>query len=329
MSLSLSLAGMVLLSAQAAFAQSYSVYAFPSPAGGAMPTALVAHNGAVYGGTDFGGAAGAGVIYQLMPPSAGPWSETVLHNLDQGLGVETAGLTVAQNGVVYAIAGAGGNGPCSALPSGCGTVFELRPPSGGSGSWQAGLLHAFQAGTDGAFPTSLLQANDSLFGTTDNGGGSPACPYGGCGTVFQLTPPTTDGPWTETILYAFQGGADGGSPTSLTSIAGVLYGITGYNSDTVFQLTPPAAPGSTWTFKTIYTFTAGTGFPTSLTAGPDGALYGTANLAVNSNGSVFQLAPATEDTWTLSIIYDFMGGADGNTPNALIPGHGGNLYAPL
>jgi len=47
------------------------------------------------------------------------------------------------------------------------------------------------SGTDGAYPTGLIQGTDgNFYGTTSIGGANTACDAGsaGCGTVFKLTP---------------------------------------------------------------------------------------------------------------------------------------------
>jgi uncharacterized repeat protein (TIGR03803 family) len=71
--------------------------------------------------------------------------------------------------------------------------------------------------------------------------------YGGTtnnGTLFSLTPPGTEGgSWTETVLYFFTGGSDGGIPTGVAmGSGGVLYGTTESggisNFGTVFSFAP-------------------------------------------------------------------------------------------
>jgi hypothetical protein len=65
------------------------------------------------------------------------------------------------------------------------------------------ILYSFQGGNDGSNPAAGLIADKagSLYGTTRNGG-STACNTGGCGTVFELSPPAAPGgQWTETVLY--------------------------------------------------------------------------------------------------------------------------------
>jgi uncharacterized repeat protein (TIGR03803 family) len=61
------------------------------------------------------------------------------------------------------------------------------------------------------------------------------------GTVFELSPSASGG-WTEQILYSFQGGTDGSTPSSglIADTAGNLYGETGQGGSgslgTVYEL---------------------------------------------------------------------------------------------
>ncbi len=106
---------------------------------------------------------------------------------------------------------------------------------------------------DGAAPVSsaVLGANGALYGTTQYGGStSSACQatfdnLSGCGTVFQLTPPTTPAAtWTETVLHNFTGqNGDGAMPLAglALSSTGVLYGTTsagGAGASVVFSIKP-------------------------------------------------------------------------------------------
>ena len=99
------------------------------------------------------------------------------------------------------------------------------------------MIYSFTgANGDGASPAAgvVLGKNGVLYGTTTFGGNATAChnPYtqaSGCGTVFELTPPSTPGGvWTATILHSFTGPSGEGSlPGPLTaSPVGVLYGPT-------------------------------------------------------------------------------------------------------
>jgi uncharacterized repeat protein (TIGR03803 family) len=101
-----------------------------------------------------------------------------------------------------------GGAPRCADGGGCGTVFELSPPTQGFG-WTETVLHTFKNVGDGRTPGASLifDPQGNLYGTTTAGGND-------CGTVFRLAPPATNGdPWTHTVIYAFSGGTDGCLPT--------------------------------------------------------------------------------------------------------------------
>jgi uncharacterized repeat protein (TIGR03803 family) len=93
---------------------------------------------------------------------------------------------------------------------------------------------------DGAQPLAgvILDAQGNLYGTTYDGGGS-GCGGDGCGTVFKVTPSGS-----ETILYSFTGGADGGLPMAglVMDGQGNLFGTAstgGFDGfGVVFEVTP-------------------------------------------------------------------------------------------
>ena len=85
-------------------------------------------------------------------------------------------------------------------------VFELSP--NGSGGWNASVLHTFTGGVkDGMYaPGNLvLDQAGNLYGTTGSDG------FYRFGTVFQVRP-SVSGIWTESTIYSFKGGSDGGDP---------------------------------------------------------------------------------------------------------------------
>jgi uncharacterized repeat protein (TIGR03803 family) len=81
----------------------------------------------------------------------------------------------------------------------------------------------------------------------------------------------------------------------------------------VFELTHSAG---VWQFTTLYAFTGqpDAGFPYGgLALDGAGNLYGTSYYAgANGFGSVYQLAPQPDGTWTETVLYSFKGGTDGS-----------------
>jgi uncharacterized repeat protein (TIGR03803 family) len=301
---------------------------------GAMPyTGLISDaSGALYGTTAYGGAFNEGTVFKLTPPATagGTWTETVLYNFTNGNdgAIPYAGLTADASGALYGAAFFGG-------AYGAGTVFKLTPTP--NGEWAFSVLYTFTGGNDGANPNATLisDATGALYGTTVYEGG----PYNN-GTVFELTPPATPGgAWTETVLHSFGGGSDGANPYSglIFDASGALYGTTYYGggyyyAGTLFQLTPPAAPGGIWTETVLHTFSWSDGaYPYgTLIADASGALYGTtANGGLDQNyGTVFQLTPpaTTGGAWTETVLYRFTGGDGANPYAGLISDASGVLY---
>jgi uncharacterized repeat protein (TIGR03803 family) len=254
-----------------------------------------------------------------------------------------AGLIADQNGNLYGTTEDGG-------PWNYGTVFKLTPPATASGAWTETVLYSFTGHTDGEKPLGGLIAdqNGNLYGTTYDGGAS------GYGTVFELGPPAVaGGSWTETVLHSFDpNGSDGFQPTAglIADQNGNLYGTTQYGGGqgycgspgcgTVFELTPPATPGGTWTETVLHSFAGypnDGGVPTArLIVDKKRNLYGTTYIGgpgcsdVHGCGTVFKLTPPTKGggTWTETVLYSFLGGNDGAFPYyaGLIADKKGNLY---
>jgi uncharacterized repeat protein (TIGR03803 family) len=204
---------------------------------------------------------GCGLVYELSPPvgGSGVWTPAATYAFGgwPSDGCESlAPLTEGPGGVLYGTTSAGGSGNCEGVLAnrGCGTVFELTPPAAPGAAWTETVIYNFTAANgDGAFPVTgvVLGKNGVLYGTTGYGGvtsGSPCSLIGvvvGCGTVYELTPPTSPGgPWTETILHSFTGqNGDGAIPGPLTvGPDGVLYGPTSGGGSaghgTIFALEP-------------------------------------------------------------------------------------------
>jgi uncharacterized repeat protein (TIGR03803 family) len=198
------------------------------------------------GGTNFGKACGlgCGTVFELSPVTGGGWTETVIHSFaDNGTdgAIAYGGLIIDGAGNLYGATNAGGTGTCKANTlTGCGTVFEFSPATGGG--WTETILYNFiNDGTDGIYPQggTLLLAGGNLYGTTGLGGASKG------GIAYKLTP-ASGGGWTETILHAFEtNGTDGYGPNGslIMDASGNLYGTTGTGGSsgqggTAFEITP-------------------------------------------------------------------------------------------
>jgi uncharacterized repeat protein (TIGR03803 family) len=138
---------------------------------------------------------------------------------------------------------------------------------------------------------------------------------------FALPCDGTVEPPVEKVLYQFMGAPDGGNPEMSALVfdsVGNLYGTTAgggtYGWGTVFELTPRQDGG--WAENILYIFTgsADGGEPlTGVTFDKVGNLYGTTltggvhgtNCDAEGCGTVFELAPNLDGTWTESVIYNF------------------------
>jgi len=101
-------------------------------------------------------------------------------------------------------------------------AYETKGTPQAGGGVKESIIHSFARCNstvcpDGLFPFNglTIDANGTLYGTVDLGGGASgqcgAPPALGCGIVYKLTP-NAQGKFTETILYRFQGFADGAEP---------------------------------------------------------------------------------------------------------------------
>lgn len=266
-----------------------------------------------------------------------------------------ASLIVDQEGNLYGTTLLGGTGLCvqgnadtvplkGQIYTGCGTVFELSPQA--DGSWKETILYNFQGSTDGGWPAGNLTFDRSgnLYGTAAGGGTNYSlCPgvyVSGCGLVFELQKKGTS--WNESVLYTFSGDVDGGVPYGSVVIdkAGNLYGSTGgwqQLGGSVYELSPTGA--GTWTETTLVSWvdeTAGFGAVGDLQLDDAGNIYGTtqfgsaptparAEAAQGSNGAppkpfgpgtIFEVSPNSDGTWSTTWLHTFGSGTDGVGPAA-------------
>ncbi|HET7104142.1 MAG TPA: choice-of-anchor tandem repeat GloVer-containing protein [Terracidiphilus sp.] len=213
-------------------------------------------------------------------------------------------------------------------------------------------LYNFGQQPDGVNPigTPVLDKQGNLYGVTKYGGAN------GQGTVFMLTP--SNGQWTKTVIYTFcqiAGCADGSEPNSglIWDAAGNLYGTTstggafgsGLAGGVVYKLSPSGI--GTWTETVLHSFGNGTDgkVDSEATSGlvfdSSGNLYGTTTVGGTGGdclgnggcGTVFELSPNPDGTWTESILYNFCSVTgtyncyDGALPSGgVVLDAAGNLY---
>jgi uncharacterized repeat protein (TIGR03803 family) len=218
-------------------------------------------------GTNCGGP--CGFVFKVDPQG----QETVIYNFQGGSDgtVPTGPLLLAADGSLYGTTVSGGSNRA-------GTVYKIDAKGNES------ILYSFTSGSNGFAPWSGVIADEqgNLYGTTAVGGDSGPCNGGTCGVVFELSP-NQNGSWTESVLYSFQGGADGSNPYAglLRDSQGNLYGtastggacVYGPYCGIVYKL------DSAGNKTTLWNFTGGTdgdepGFG-SLVMDPQGSLYGT------------------------------------------------------
>jgi uncharacterized repeat protein (TIGR03803 family) len=175
------------------------------------------------------------------------------------------------------------------------------------------VLHAFGQGADAAYPTSpLLDHAGNLIGISEFGGILADCTPYGCGAAFELS--QVNGYWRESVFYSFTS-----FPNAVGTLAvdahGNVYGVQDEGGDpscncgAVYQLTQS---GGVWTENLLHNFVGGNGsdgaYPSSgLVRDAGGNLYGaTAQGGINNAGTIFELSPNSDGTWTYSVIYEFL-----------------------
>lgn len=253
------------------FNQNTSVGYFPSSG------VVLDSEGNIYGTTASANSCGTGVVYELSN-SGKSWTAQVIFptcNTDSGY---PNSVVFGKDGNLYGTTSFYG-------PNDGGIAYKLIPT--GANSWQEETLYAFGQSGEASRPFGGLIFDEAgnLYGTSSEGGTS--C-NPGCGTVYELSP-SKSGAWTETVLYSFTGGSDGGDPHGALAFdtAGNLYGTTIYGGQ------------------------------------GECVLSGRAGC-----GIVFKLSPNGSNQWTESVIHQFKEGSRGNLPESTpVFDSSGNLYA--
>jgi uncharacterized repeat protein (TIGR03803 family) len=131
---------------------------------------------------------------------------------------------------------------------------------------------------------------------------------------------------TESVLYQFGGGSDGGFPAGglVRDGQGNFYGTTGGDCGdqagygTVFKISPEGAETVLYRFTT----TGDGSWPeNSLVRTSSGSLYGVTRGCFGGSGTLFEITPAGQ----FRLVYTF-GGAVGTPTGGLVTDSQGNLY---
>jgi uncharacterized repeat protein (TIGR03803 family) len=295
-----------------------------------------------------------GLVFELLRPtiSGRSWTLAVLHNFQTGEGsTPFAGMVIDGAGNLYGTTSQGGDtsGTCVMWPyAGCGTIFELSPNQSG---WALSTLYEFTRGSDGANPYGplLRDSAGNLYATATTGGvASCTSNYSslpGCGSVVKLAP-VSGRTWITSVIYDFPFVVDGIKPDAglVADSMGNFYGTTSSggvnNTGAVFKLVRTS--NRAWHTNLLYSFgTLASRDGTSPTGGlifdSVGNLYGTTQTGGNFSstcvsytcGTIFKLSPASDGSWTETILYKFLSQSttDGFNPSAaLVFDDAGNLY---
>jgi uncharacterized repeat protein (TIGR03803 family) len=273
------------------------LYRFQNSDDGAFPYSNLIFDqaGNLYSTARLGGMSGVGTVYELSLTDSGQWTLRTLHsfrgtNFHKDGAFPLGGLVSSSDGTLYGTTEQGGF-------FGNGTVYRLAQ---NSGVWIYHKVFDFNAKSSGQSPLGNLAMDKTgnLYGTTSSGGAFEF------GMVFELSPPTSGSGLAETILYSFQGGADGDFPAAgvIFDQSGNLYGTTSAGGGkgspyqgTVFKLSPPTGTGGAWNETVLQLFGnpgAGTNPSAGLIFGKSGSLYGTTPTGgADHAGVVFRIAP--------------------------------------
>jgi uncharacterized repeat protein (TIGR03803 family) len=201
------------------------------------------------------------------------------------------------------------------------------------------VLHYFTGGPDGGEPTTALTlaGDGSFFGTTHTGSEQFGTVFG---TVFYLS--DSGSGWNLTTLVSFSPfnynpfGGPGVNPGTSIVIGpdGLPYGTAGggfYGCGVVYKL---VREGGQWFENVLYQFGGAYGGrqdgcgPGAFFFDSAGNIYGITGGGGDSRcecGTVYELRPV-DGGWQESILYDFQGGNDVNSPTGLSRDSSGNLY---
>jgi uncharacterized repeat protein (TIGR03803 family) len=279
---------------------------------GPVARLVQAHDGHLYGTTEFGGAGGVGTVFRITTGG----TLTTLYSFPAGCEpgcAPQAGLVQASDGNLY-----------GTTSSAFGTIFRITTMG------TLTTLHTFETCDDGCLPNAdlVLAGDGNLWGTTEVGG------TGGYGTAFKISPAGRF-----TTVHAFgNGGFDcnkGCFPRGLVPARdGNLYGTADNDGGgLIFKMTLAGI------VTPVHAFPAdcseGCVLPSGLIQASDGNFYGkTASGGSGGQGTVFRVTPDGVLTTLHPFAADCSEGcgdcSDSCVPDpGLVESGGGNLYGAM
>jgi uncharacterized repeat protein (TIGR03803 family) len=244
------------------------------------------------------------------------------------------GVVADDRGNLYGVTMFGGEPSARDDPksgNGCGTVYQISPPSRAGKPWKRTILYRFLGTWDGCAPvgTLVVAPTGELYGTAMSGGSDS-----NCGTVFRLAPGKPNEPWVFQRLYLFTGHqddethyivGDGCLPAAglVRDQQGVLYGTASiggaYSAGVVFRLAPSKDLDPPWDYSVLHHFRGapidGESPYARLLRLPNGTLMGTTKGGGSGGegiglGTIFRLRPPVngEGPWTYDLLHSFAGG---------------------
>jgi uncharacterized repeat protein (TIGR03803 family) len=275
--------------------------------------------GNLYGTTEWGGAYGYGVVFELSPKGGGNWTEIVLYsfaNAPDGAN-PLDGVIIDPSGNLFGTTERGGPG------SATGAVFELSPSGSG---WTEQVINPAYWGL--AAPSGLTRDGyGRLF-------------FVSSGFLIFVLSPNLEGGWDITLASTSGSSSPAntltynGYPTRSSNVFGTSDDSPPYSEGSVFQLIGPRhnLTKQIWRTRTLYTFHGSAGRKNGshpcagITFGPD-AIYGTtADGGKYGQGTLFELVSTRAYHSSEKILLNFDGTGGENPCSGLSFDSAGNLY---
>jgi uncharacterized repeat protein (TIGR03803 family) len=267
-----------------------ALHSFPSkPGDGTGPySGLVPGlSNLLYGTAGGGGGNDAGTVFSIDPTNPTNY-KTLYHfgSAGDGANPSQGNLAVDSQGRLFGETVYGG-------ANGQGTVFALQRTNG---DWSEQVIYSFKSTDDVAQPADgvVIDPQGNIYGCGPGG-------IYGFGAIFKLAPPDAPGgSYTESLIYNFKDrnaiiGENGHLGCALTIDPATLNligtaaggGYTGMGA--LFELAPPAAGQTEWTYSLIHSFT-GTNldgaYPVAAPVKVGNTYYGG-----NESGTIYEFTP--------------------------------------